>query len=91
MASDSITHINHGQASENLDLLQLANMAWFKGANIKDIHRIVVADKSSNVVNNRGIFPGLRNGAVVEGVRPLGPDAEDEARLLLLLIVQNWV
>lgn len=87
----SNTHINHGKTAQNLDGLDLADMARRQAANLKDVHRVVVAREAGELVGVVGIFPCLGDGAVVEGVGLVRPDALYEARLLALVVVEDGV
>ena len=54
-----LTFVEQSHDAENLDLLDLANIADLL-ANLADIERIVVATSLSFSVRLRGVFPSLR-------------------------------
>lgn len=102
-----LTCINHGQATKDLDLSNLANVCGpissqqyalrvsLRNArnlrHVKDIHGVIVARISREVVRDGGVLPGLRDGTVVEGVRLVRPDAVDEPGHLFLVVVDDGV
>lgn len=85
------THINHGKSTKNLDLLHLANMRRLNGANVKDVHGVIVTDVSGKLMLDSRVLPSLRDGSVAEWVCLVRPDVDDVARLVLFVIVEDWI
>lgn len=60
-------------------------------ANVEQVDGVVVADLVGVGVLEVGRLPGLRDGAVEEGVALVGPDALDEARGVVAVVVEDGV
>ena len=61
------------------------------GANIKNVHGIVIAGELREAVVEIGTFPRLRKRAVDERVAFGGPDVLDEAWFVVLGVVEDGI
>ena len=62
-----------------------------QAANVEDVDGVIVTREAGKVMVMVGILPGLRDGAVVERIRLVRPDAEHEARLIVLLVMEDGI
>lgn len=62
-----------------------------EAADLENVNGVIVTNIASQVVLVVRALPRLGNGAIVEGVCLVRPDRVDESRLLLLIVMEDWV
>ena len=82
--------VEQGHHAEHLDLLDLAGLGD-QLADLADVERVVVAFLLRLRMGDVGVFPGLREGAVVPEVAFVGEAVADEAELALLGVLLDGV